>query len=157
MRRFVFDTCVLLCWLYELPVYKRINRELRIEEDDVVIILPAAAKAEWLVLITSRGWGKKRIDDTKKKISEFFLVYPNHSICDSYINASLYMRGKHPDIKLKGSANDIGDNDLWICSTAVETDATLITTDKDFLPLEGVVLNNKQYKIKNYWEYRNEK
>jgi tRNA(fMet)-specific endonuclease VapC len=45
------------------------------------------------------------------------------------------------DTYCKSSGFTLGKNDLWIAATASATGATLLTTDKDFNPLDGVFLN----------------
>jgi predicted nucleic acid-binding protein len=53
----------------------------------------------------------------------------DQSILDGYVEMDRACRAA------AGGARNLGDNDLWIASTARAAEAVLLTTDKDFLPL----------------------
>ena len=80
----------------------------------------------------------------------------NSSIINRFAEIDAYRFGKHPDKPLPQgeSAKCIGDNDLWIASTASILKATLLTTDKDFMIfdkqfLDVVYLDPEQFKEKH--------
>jgi len=53
-----------------------------------------------------------------------------------------FRQNKHPKHKRDGqNAFAMSDNDIWIAATASVLQATLLTTDKDFIPLNQVFLD----------------
>ena len=59
-----------------------------------------------------------------------------------YINNDAVLK-KYGEIDhfLESNGRSVGDNDTWIAATAAATSATLLTTDKDFDPLEGTFIS----------------
>jgi predicted nucleic acid-binding protein len=68
----------------------------------------------------------------------------NHpSIINKFAELDAYRSGKFPDKPLPAgqSAKSIGDNDLWIASTASVLKASLLTLDKDFMVFHQIFLD----------------
>jgi predicted nucleic acid-binding protein len=89
-------------------------------------------------------WGRQKQDALKNLLKSIPSVDINHpSILGCYAEIDAYRLDKHPEKPLPPgqSARAIGDNDLWIASTASVLKATLLTTDKDFLVFDKVFLD----------------
>ena len=99
-------------------------------------------KAEILSIAMQNNWGLTRRNRLEKLFNEIVVVdISGEQILNSYINIDAFSQGKYPLVKLSGSAKNMGKNDIWIAATASVFDLLLITTDKDFDHLEGVLLN----------------
>jgi len=57
-----------------------------------------------------------------------------------YADIDNFSLGKLPNRPSPSSAIKMGKNDLWIAATAVVENAELITTEKDFIHLDGEFL-----------------
>jgi tRNA(fMet)-specific endonuclease VapC len=69
------------------------------------------------------------VDQLKKLVEELAVVdVRSQSVLQRYAAIDSY---------LVKNGRTVGDNDTWIAATAAATDATLLTTDKDFDPLDG--------------------
>jgi Predicted nucleic acid-binding protein, contains PIN domain len=101
-------------------------------------------------------WGTQKQDALKKLLNSIpYVDINNSSILNRFAEIDAYRFGKHPQKPLPSgeSAKCIGDNDLWIASTASVLKATLLTTDKDFLIfdkvfLEVIYLDQEEFKEK---------
>jgi tRNA(fMet)-specific endonuclease VapC len=99
-------------------------------------------KAEILSIAMQNNWGTTRRNRLEKLFDEIVVVdISDESILNGYINIDAFSQGKYLTLKLKGSAKNMGKNDIWIAATASVFQFVLITTDKDFDHLDGVFLN----------------
>ena len=75
----------------------------------------------------------------------YHLIYPirTRTIIDAYAKIDAYSQGKlaSKPLPLNMSARNMGKNDIWIAATAHVTQATLLTTDKDFNHLAGYFID----------------
>lgn len=95
-------------------------------------------------LAYSLKWGQAKQDILKRLLNSIPTVDINHStIINSFAEIDAYRQGKHPSRPLPEgeSSKAIGDNDLWIASTASVLKATLLTLDKDFIIFDKVFLD----------------
>jgi predicted nucleic acid-binding protein len=88
-------------------------------------------------------WGEPRcakLHDLMRKIPQQDINHP--AIIRQYVEIDAYRHNGHPSKSLPQgkSAFSLGDNDLWIAATATAIGAILLTTDKDFIPLNDVFL-----------------
>jgi predicted nucleic acid-binding protein len=78
------------------------------------------------------NWGQPKLATLSNALNHLVTVDLNHeNILQSYVQVSRVCRNH------QGGARALSDNDLWIAATARAADAVLLTTDKDFLPLQG--------------------
>lgn len=92
-----------------------------------VPLLPVVCVGEILSLGKQFGWGEQKLKTLRELLAELVIVDINSEpVLTAYAEIDAWCRqsGKRP-----------GKNDLWIAATAVATDATLLTSDKDFDPL----------------------
>lgn len=85
-----------------------------------------------------RQWEQKKMDALNELVRKIPQQDINHpAVIRQYVEIDAYRHSGHPVRKLPPgqSAFSIGDNDIWIAATAAAMSATLLTTDKDFLPL----------------------
>lgn len=141
---YVMDTNILLYYLKN-------GREKQFVEDtfdpfgaDNTAIVSVVSIAELGVLARRNNWGQKRLAVVQKLYRRLLIVdISSPEIVEAYIDIDTYSSGKHPTLTFQESARNMGKNDVWIAATALVADAQLITSDKDFLHLDGVLLDVK--------------
>jgi len=88
------------------------------------------------------NWGQKRITAVERFLKQCVVADINSlDVIEKYGEIDGYSQGKLKHKPLKNTSRNMGKNDLWIAATASVTNATLLTTDKDFTHLNGVYLN----------------
>ena len=71
-------------------------------------------------------------------------------ILDLYGQIDAYSQGKLKDKKGNFTSRNMGKNDLWIAATASAFDMVLVTTDQDFVHLDGGFMKLKYIDIEKY-------
>jgi tRNA(fMet)-specific endonuclease VapC len=96
-------------------------------------LISAVTVGEVLGLAREFGWGASRTASVRTLLSAFVWVGINSSdVLEAYAEL---------DQLNEPNGWNVGQNDLWIAATARVTGATLLTSDKDFDPLEGTFLH----------------
>lgn len=114
-------------------------------------VLSIVSKAEILALSQRRKWGSVKMEILYGILAKLEIVpIQQESIINAYVEIELFSQGVHPRIALNESARNMGKNDLWIAATAMVTNTTLITTDRDFNHLQDyffeiIYLNPTQF------------
>ncbi len=80
-----------------------------------------------------------KLEELLKKIPQ--VDVNNDAIIQMFGEIDAFSQGYHPTKSSTMSARNMGKNDIWIAATAVISNATLITTDKDFDHLNGIFLS----------------
>lgn len=143
MRRFVLDTNILIFYVREHEVYRRVEETCRLTEPDAFIILSVATQAEILSFAEQQNWNEKRMTALQRMLDALFIVDISGSdkkLLQAYADIDAYSQGKLSRMPSPFSARNMGKNDLWIAATAYATGATLVTTDADFDHLKDVFL-----------------
>ena len=84
---------------------------------------------EILSFAAQRGWGASKVDQLKKLVEDLVVVdVRSSSVLQHYAEIDSFL------VKI---GRKVGDNDAWIAATAAAANAILLTTDKDFDPLDG--------------------
>jgi tRNA(fMet)-specific endonuclease VapC len=76
---------------------------------------------------------------------------------NKYIEIDTFSQGKSTKIKSKFSARNMGKNDIWIASTALALEMSLVTTDGDFDHLNNVLLKVRKIPTDIINEWKNKK
>lgn len=90
MRKFVLDTGVVLANLTNDVIYETIEKDLELDKDDIVVIMPISVKAEILTIGMKRKWGLKRMDQLNQLLDEVFVYAPDNKIVDAYVKIDVY-------------------------------------------------------------------
>ncbi|MEM6297411.1 MAG: PIN domain-containing protein [Bacteroidota bacterium] len=134
---YVLDTNVILFYLKGDQASSLIEHELKPFHEDNTAIISVVTIAEIGVLARRNNWGVRRIKIAEQLYRKLLIVDINsQDIIDAYIDVDSFSQGKHPSKKLKGSARNMGKNDVWIAATTIVTNSELITFDKDFAHLD---------------------
>ena len=138
----VLDTSAIIHLLRNKEKGKQIRELLK----EKTLVVSTMTKAELASLKIQLGWGNKRLsllDALMAKMIYVDIINTNDEFIDAYAQIDAYSqgRGESPMGKYKkGSAVNMGKNDLWIAATAFVLNTPLITTDKDFQHLHQVFI-----------------
>ncbi|NBB79638.1 MAG: PIN domain-containing protein [Verrucomicrobia bacterium] len=146
MQRYLLDTNMLVGFSRKAIWAKRTYETYQLGAPENMTFTSAICRGELLALAEKWGWGTGKRDALVQVLNQFPTVDINkESILNAYAAIDTWTHGKpvssmelptppRPAVVMK-------QNDMWIAATAVATGATLLTTDKDFDHLDGVVLN----------------
>ncbi|MDE0152442.1 MAG: type II toxin-antitoxin system VapC family toxin [Gammaproteobacteria bacterium] len=143
MRRFLLDTGVLLGFIRKAEWAERVWKELNLDSKEAIIFTSIICVGELLALSEKLGWGKSK----KSRLEEVLAKYSALDINDqgvlrAYAMIDAWTHGQKVDAPRRTPppkpAISMQQNDLWIAATAHESQATLLSTDKDFKHLKEI-------------------
>jgi predicted nucleic acid-binding protein len=144
MSKYLFDTSILLHYVRGSDIAEYIDGQYQPSTLPNYSVVSVVSLGEMYSLSYSLKWGQQKQESLKRLLNSIPAVDINHSsIINCFAEIDAYRQGKHPSKPLPQgeSARAIGDNDLWIASTASILKATLLTLDKDFLLFNDVFLD----------------
>lgn len=103
-----------------------------------------ASIAEVLALSLKLGWQEKKISRLSDLLSKLEVISVSGTVEDklmqNYALIDAFSQGTLKNLPLPKdmSARNMGKNDIWIAATATSIQATLLTTDDDFLHLDPI-------------------
>lgn len=130
---YLLDTNILVHYVRRDPVWEwiRERRELLTRDPRPLISIVTVGEARSLAL--QFRWGLSKIKKLNFALSYFEeLPVARNELVDIY--ATL-------DSVTTLAGRPMGKNDLWIASTAIACQATLLTTDRDFLAIDPRILH----------------
>ncbi|MGB1242260.1 MAG: PIN domain-containing protein [Chitinophagales bacterium] len=141
MRKFVLDTNIIIHLVRNSDTWKLIDRTYKPINAPNESYLSFATLAEIHSLSIQLNWGIKKQQRLEDILANFTIVNIDHRLLLPYIEIDTFSQGKHPSMSLPLglSARNMGKNDIWIAATALALKAELLTTDKDFEHLKGVL------------------
>lgn len=136
---YLLDTNILLLLMSSPSFEQHFQEHYLLPGNTLAISTVVVGEMKGIALV--RHWGEKRLHLMQRRLDSL-LVVPIHQrdIHNRYAEIFAYSQGKLPDRPLGYTARNMGQNDLWMAASASVTDATLLTTDKDFDHLHGVYL-----------------
>lgn len=146
MKNIVIDTCSIIHILKGSPQGKQCLLEIEKLGENPHIIISVVTKAELDSFSRQNQWGQKRTQTLNKflnKLTTINISQEDKQLLEAYSLIDGYSKRKLTDSKgnkLPSSAIKMGKNDLWIAATAKVINAPLLTTDRDFDHLNGVLL-----------------
>jgi len=100
-------------------------------------LICVVTRGEIVAFMHDQGWGQRRRDGVEELMKNLVSVsIDDAQIWDAFAELKNFA---------KPNGWSIGDNDLWIAGTAKVLGATLLTTDKDFDPLDDAGLIDRIY------------
>ena len=104
-------------------------------------ILCFAAEAEPLSFSFRRAWGRGKkavLSGFIRKLKQIREV--SDEMMEAYVEIDAYTLCQHPTLKKPQgeTAHRMGKNDLWIAATTYVHADRIVTTDQDFIQLDGV-------------------
>ena len=146
MDRFLLDTNILVGLVRRAAWAMDAHERLRLSADSVVSCTSAICQGELLALAEKFAWGQSK----RGQLEEVLLRLPvvdisQPAILRAYAQIDAWTHGKSVpaprDTPPPKPARPMGQNDMWIAATAHASGFTLLSSDKDFLHLDGVWLD----------------
>jgi tRNA(fMet)-specific endonuclease VapC len=128
-RLLLLDTSVILHLLRGKATGLAIDAAYGLRNRPERPLVSVVSVGELLSFAAQRGWGTGKVDQLKKLVEELVVIdVRSQTVLQHYaaIDSFLVKTGRK-----------VGDNDTWIAATSAATGAILLTTDKDFDPLDG--------------------
>jgi predicted nucleic acid-binding protein len=150
MINFLLDTGILLGHFKDSKYAKQADEKLGFTSHENIPFISIINYAETLNLALRNNWGRAKLDKLEEFLKAIPIIYINNlSIAGKYIEINQFCEGRHEKNPLGFNAIKPSQNDKWIAATASLLNATLITTDKDFLPLDGIFLKVEYFDPNN--------
>lgn len=144
---YIFDTNILLGFIREHSSVVIFRDTYRPFSNGNTAILSIVSVGEIKSIALRNNWGKNKWKQLHELMSLFVIADIDAAdVVDMYAEIDTFSYGKLKDKPLSTSARKMGKNDLWIAATATITNAMLVTTDQDFLHLDGIyfdIINTK--------------
>ncbi len=133
--QYVLDTNILVHCVREGRLWASIREDYQLLLIEPTPIVSAVTSGELRSLALQFRWGTAKLERMEFVLG-YFVEIPVESgrVVTTYatIDAHFQVRGQ-----------PMGKNDLWIAATAVASDATLLTTDRDFDRLDPLFLTRE--------------
>ena len=130
----LLDTNVVLTLVRGNTLASYIDTRFGLRISKVRPLISVVTHGEIRVLASRNGWGANKLEALQTALDNLVTVDVNHpDVLDAYVEIDLYSQN-HPD-----GARNMGKNDLWIAACAKAATAALLTTDKDFDHLNGLL------------------
>lgn len=132
MPLYLLDTNILLAYVRRGDLFRRIEATYALSTVLPVPAISVVSEGEIRALAEEFSWGT-----AKRNVMETLLAgltvfpLPFDNVIEKYVQASEFSRR---------AGRVLGKNDLWIAATAIATQTTLLTTDKDFDVFSPVLL-----------------
>ena len=129
---YLLDTSVVLhATRANSPVSRAIDEQFQLSTSRFRPAISEVTVGELLAFSLSRDWGENR-RTLLKDLVEKTLVIP-------IAHPGIHRRWAEISSALRATGLSVGQNDIWIAATAHIAGMTLLTTDRDFLHIRGVV------------------
>jgi len=142
LKEVVLDTNILVYISRRQDALWRMKQHLGLPEG-LKYHISAVSQGEVESMRKGNQWSLSRIERYEQTTEKFEVVsVRGRTIADAYADLDLFAKNNHPDLTPKNKqAFNMKQNDLWVGATALLLNAPLITTDKDFLPYHGKLIN----------------
>ena len=132
---YCLDTNVLLLLLRGKEAGIAIEAAFGLMASPYLHTLSIVTHGEILALVDRSKWGAAKLSALNKALEEFVTIdIAGRRIVEAYRQIETF------NAAFKGGAVKMGKNDIWIAASAIVSGLDLITTDRDFRHLDGVLL-----------------
>ena len=141
MARFVLDTGILLHYVRRSLLSEFVDATHSPSKPPNIACASIVTVAELSSLAMRLNWGAGKVERLEDLVRKIPIVEIRHgALVSRFAEIDAYCLGRHPTMKLPThtSSQSLGDNDIWIAATTSVLQATLLSTDKDFLFLDKV-------------------
>ncbi len=137
----LLDTAVILHVVRGNETARRIDAAMNLSRRPERPLISIVSVGEALGFAEYRGWGEDKTTRLRALLEHLVPIDINSEIV---LEAYAAM---HAHLVRKGRV--LSDNDIWIAACALAASATLITTDKDFDPLNGEFIQRVYFDSKD--------
>ncbi len=131
-RIFLLDTNILLHLVRDKWIGRSIESRFHLRTRPERPLVSIITIGEALAFAKRLGWGPQKAASLEALINQLAIVDISDEVLSSYAEIDFFLRR---------TGNPIQNNDVWIAATAIATGSHLLTTDKDFDPLDPTYLN----------------
>jgi tRNA(fMet)-specific endonuclease VapC len=136
----LFDTNILIELVKATDKFNDLKKLVNPHNANVVISIVTVAEVR--AFASKNSWGQRRLEELEKLMADYAVISIDDSIIERYVEIEAYnWRKSDMYPKIDGNAVKMGKNDIWIAATALLMDIPIITTDKDFDHLNGVMID----------------
>jgi predicted nucleic acid-binding protein len=141
---YLLDTGILLGYVRGAGYAEYTERKFGLFQPPNVPLTSVVSKGEIYSLAIQFGWGdqkKQELDTLLRRIPSVDIN--TDRIIHRYAEIDAFSQGKDrtKPLPMSMSSRNMGKNDIWIAATASVLNATLLTTDGDFVHLNSVFLH----------------
>lgn len=129
----LLDTNVLVHLARGKDAGQKLNADYQLQARPETPLISVVTVGECLAFAKKCHWGQKKEDVLKKLLRRLVVV--------DISRPTVLERYAELDAFAQANGFGLGKNDLWIAATASATSSHLLTTDKDFLPLNSEYVN----------------
>lgn len=129
---YLLDTSVLLALVRGNELGRFIRQKYSLEEEEPAVrtFISIVSRGEIWSMAERHGWQSKKREALEKMLRSLVTIDLN---ADEIVNA--YAEIDKRNQAVHSGARQLSHNDMWIAATARASNASLITTDQDFLHL----------------------
>ncbi len=128
----LLDTSILMAYIRFGPLGQYIDAVYDLYTVQPQPTISVVTEGEIRALALKLNWGQAKVTDMERLLAVLTVIpLPFGGVLDAYARI---------DTHCERNGLALGKNDLWIAATAHVTGATLLTSDADFDPLDGVFL-----------------
>lgn len=141
MPNYVLDTGIVLGYFKETRYAQEIEATLKPFQSPNAALICVVTQGEVLSIALQNQWSETNRTALEELLNTFPTINISHKeIIAAYAEIDAFSQGKLRSKRLPTdvSSRNMGKNDLWISAATYKTNATLVTTDKDFDHLNGV-------------------
>ena len=153
MSRYLLDTNILFGYTKGANWAKVVHDDHHLGDSNVMAFTSSICHGELLLIAERNKWGKDKKDQLKNILNGITIIDINiESILNAYAMIGAWTQGH--DVTTQKSpppkpAMPMGQNDLWIAATAHASNATLLSTDPDFIHLNNAWIKHVHVNRKN--------
>ena len=146
-RRFLLDTGVLLGFVRKAPWADAAHTDHNLGSVEVMSLTSVICQGELLALSEKFGWGAKRREVLEEALDNFPILGITPDVVRAYALIDAWTHGKPvtaagiPPPPSGTPAVSMKQNDIWIAASTHVSQATLLSTDKDFEHLHNIWLD----------------
>jgi tRNA(fMet)-specific endonuclease VapC len=131
-RTLLLDTNILIHLVRANWIARSIESRFQLRTRTETPLVSVISIGEALAFAKRLGWGLQKAELLEALLQELVIVDISDEILRAYAEIDFFLRR---------AGNPIQNNDVWIAATAVAAGAHLLTTDKDFDPLDPLYLS----------------
>jgi len=139
MSRYLLDSNILIGYARGADFARKADTTYQLTSPGTLVLTSIVNQAEVLALAEKGGWGGEKRQKFEQVLNNFTIIpIKSKRVVDAYTQIKAWTEGKlppsNPNLPTPPKpAQRMGQqNDMWIAATAMASNATIITTDKDF-------------------------
>lgn len=134
---YLLDTNILVAYIRAGTLGELVEAKYSLKTCPYRPLICVVTVGEVLAFAKRREWGKNKIDAMERLLNNLVRIdISAQEVLEAYAKLHAFSTSH---------GHQISDNDLWIAASVRATEATLLTTDKDFDPLAAAGLISRDW------------